>query len=136
MAVQDAGLGKGPDGDSMKDQTSYNARSGAAKKTQTSFDVAHGMKDMTKASGAVAGIGPDNPGDGPDASSPNPLDPSPSRAKEYGPPLKSSWDMKDANGDGVDTNIGGKVLGEAILSGSAKLPEGESYSTDSPKRPD
>ena len=61
----------------MSDQTSYDARSGAGKRPQTSFPDKWGMKDMTEFSGA----GPSDPGTGPDASSPNPLDPEP-RVKE------------------------------------------------------
>lgn len=125
MAQQGSGLGKGPD-PAMKDQTSYNARSGAAKRTQTSFGVHPGMTDNQR---AQAGISPANPGSGPDASSPNPTANGPTRG-----PVKASWDMKDANGKGVDNNIGGKVLGEAILSGAAKLPASESYSTGRPSR--
>lgn len=130
MAQQGSGLGKGPDPD-MKDQTSYNARNGAAKKVQTNFAVHPGMTDNQR---AQAGISPSDPGTGPDASSPNPLANAPTKGGEDGTPLKASWDMKDANGKGVDNSIGGKVLGEAILSGAGKLPSGESYSTSNPKR--
>lgn len=126
MAQQGSGLGKGPDPD-MKDQTSFNARNGAAKKTQKAFDVHPGMTDNQR---AQVGVSPANPGTGPDASSPNPLANAPSKG-----PVKASWDMKDANGKGVDSNIGGKVLGEAILSGAAKIPAGESYATGGPGKP-
>src|ERR1035437_4216519 len=73
MAVQNAGLGKGPDG-SRVDQTSGDmARGGAAKHPQTTFKNSWGMKDMT----SLSGISPANPGTGPDASDANPLYPSP-----------------------------------------------------------
>lgn len=131
MANQGSGLGKGLGG-IMKDPTSFNARDGAAKKPQTSFDVHPGMTDNQR---KQAGISPDNPGTGPDASSPNPLANAPQSGGEDGTPLKASWDMKDANGKGVDNAIGGKVLGEAILSGASKLPASESYSTGGPGKP-
>lgn len=115
MAQQGSGLGKGPDGDSMQDQTSYNARSGAAKHVQTSFPIHPGMTDQQK---ALAGAYPANPGSGPDAAPPSPTGSPVSESK----PLAASWGMKDANGKGVDSNLGGRVLGEAILSGSAHLP--------------
>lgn len=129
MAVQGSGLGKGPDGGAFKDQTSTNvARDGAAKRPQTSFDTKWGMKDMTSFS-----AGPKMPGTGPDASSPNPLDPQP-KDKDAQSSFNASWNMKDANGQGVDKNIGGRVIGEAILSGSAKLPASETYSNAGPVR--
>lgn len=133
MANQGSGLGKGPDGDVMKDQTSFNARNGAAKKPQTSFPVHPGMTDQQR---ALAGVSPSNPGDGPVADGPKAFDPlsAAERGKSVQEVTKASWDMKGADGKGLDNNIGGKVLGEAILSGSAKLPTDESYSTASPKR--
>lgn len=130
MANQGSGLGKGPDGDVMQDQTSFNARNGAAKKPQTNFPVHPGMTDQQR---AMAGVSPADAGSGKDAAAPNPLDPS-DRGKSVQRDVKASWDMKGADGKGLDSNIGGKVLGEAILSGSAKLPTDESYSTGSPKR--
>ena len=85
MAVQGSGLGKGPD-PAMKDQTSYNARSGAAKKPQTDFPVHPGMTDQQK---AMAGVSPASPGSGPDASGPSPLDPTKvhdeERVRDYPP---------------------------------------------------
>jgi hypothetical protein len=95
----------------MKDQTDSNiARSGAAKRVQTKFPVKDGMKDMTTMS-----AGPKNPGSGPDASSPNPLDPEPQAKTLRRQPqvLKSSWGMKGAGGKAIDTDIGPKVLAEA-----------------------
>lgn len=96
----------------MKDQTDSNvARSGAAKRPQTKFPVKEGMKDQT----AFSGAGPKMPGSGPDASSPNPLDPSPTQKVLRRQPqvLKSTWGMKGASGKGIDTEIGPKVLSEA-----------------------
>lgn len=137
MANQGSGLGKGPDGDTFKDQSSFNARDGAAKKPQTSFSIHPGMTDQQR---AMAGVSPVNPGDGPVADGPKAYDPlSPAdrgKTLRRQPPadgMRASWDMKGADGKGLDTSIGGRVLGEAILSGSAKLPSGESYSTGSPK---
>ena len=98
----------------MTDQTSSNiARDGAAKSPQTSFPVKDGMKDMT----AFSGAGPSNPGTGPDASSPNPLDPEP-RAKtlhSQGSQLEAAWNQKDGDGDGLDLGLGEKVMDEAQL---------------------
>lgn len=131
MANQSAGLGKGPD-PAMQDQTSTNiARSGAAKKPQTNFPVHGGMTDQQR---AMAGVSPANAGSGPVADGPNPME-STVVGKRIEPVTKTSWDMKDAYGKGLDTSIGGKVLGEAILSGSAKLPASESYSTGGPGKP-
>lgn len=126
MAQQGSGLGKGPDGSDMTDPTGYNARSGAAKQTQKTFEQSWGMKDMTK----LSGIAPSDPGTGPVANSPNPLDGIPIR-NEDGDPPKTSWGMKGT----VDHALGGRVLGEAILSGAATLPSGESYSKSGPGKP-
>lgn len=135
MAQQGSGLGKGPDGNDMTEQQHYDARSGAAKKAQTSFPVHPGMADRTSFSGA----GPSSPGSGPDAGAPEPMDggiPGPNRGKTLRrtpnpATARTSWDMKGAapnmspsqqTGKTLDTGIGGRVLGEAILSGSTKLP--------------
>ena len=110
----------------MSDQTSGNlAREGAAKRPQTSFPVKGGMKDQTDASKlrgiaeVVTDRGTREIGTGfnygPDASSPNPLDPSP-KVKKFGD-VKVKWDMKDGMGDGLNTEIGGQVLSEAALLG-------------------
>src|ERR1035437_1935952 len=121
MAVQNAGLGKGPDG-SRVDQTSGDmARGGAAKHPQTTFKNSWGMKDMT----SLSGISPANPGTGPDASDPNPLSPEPRTKLLTRQPdvLKvNPGTPVDGDGDGLDTEIGGRVIGEAILSGSTALP--------------
>lgn len=147
MAVKGSGLGKGPD-PAMVDQAHYDARSGAAKRAQTSFPIHPGMTDRIKGPQA----GPSSPGSGPDASSSNPLDPETAAQRgkrlrrqpgamlpgggswEPGT-LKSSWGMTDANGKGVDNSIGGKVLSEAILSGSTTLPASVSTKTGSGKAP-
>ena len=123
MAQQGSGLGAGPD-PKMEDRvtsTPNDPRSGSAKKTQNSFPDKWGMKDMT----AMSGVGPGNPGSGPDASSPNPLDPEPLAKMLHRQPqvLKANPGTPvDGDGDGLDQDIGGKVIGEAILSGSTALP--------------
>jgi hypothetical protein len=112
-----------------------NPRSGAAKKAQTDFPTKWGHRDMNVESGNTAGLAPGGkigPNDAtgalagaPDASSPNPLDPEPrgkTLRRQPGAEIKTPWGMTDANGKGVDPNAAGKVLGEAILSGSTKLP--------------
>lgn len=124
MAEQNSGLGKGPDGPRV-DQTSGDmARGGAAKSPQTSFKDTWGMKDMTTLS-----AGPANPGSGPDASSPNPLGPEPLAKTLRRQPLvlkANPGTPIDGDGDGLDPDIGGKVIGEAILSGSTALPSSPS----------
>ena len=122
MAEQNSGLGKGPDGPRV-DQTPGNmARDGGvAKHPQTSFKDTWGMKDMT----SMSGISPAVPGTGPDASSPNPLDPEPQSKLLRRQPtdLKANPGTPvDGDGDGLDYGLGGKVLGEAILSGSTAFP--------------
>lgn len=88
----------------MKDQTSSNiARDGAAKRPQTSFATHSGMKDMT----ALSGIGPRNPGVGPDASSPNVLGGAP---KIVSTEFKPAMGMKGSHSH----EQGRKVLAEAI----------------------
>jgi len=72
----------------MQDQTDSNiARSGAAKKPQTSFPTTHSMRSRI---GEVAGVKGD--GSGPDASSPNPLDPT-SKGKST-PAIGVKWGME------------------------------------------
>lgn len=89
----------------MKDCTNTNiARDGAPKsRTQTSFPVHGGMKDMT----ALSGIGPRNPGVGPDASSPNVLGGAP---KIVATEFKPAMGMKGSHSH----EQGRKVLAEAI----------------------
>jgi hypothetical protein len=137
MAVQGSGLGKGPD-PAMVDQTHYDARSGAAKRTQTSFPVKEGMKDQTQYSRVGPGMSPGgepNPAYhfGPDAGSANPSGPASPADSET---VKASWDMKGGMGQGVDPDIAGKVLGEAILSGASRLPAATSEQSGAgPKQP-
>jgi hypothetical protein len=127
----------------MVEQTHFDARSGAPKKALASFDTKWGMRDMNAPSGVTSAIGPVHPGVGPDASAADVLDPeSPAqrgKALKRQPgalipgeggngatfmpgTLKPSWGLKGGMGQTVDNNIGGQVLGEAILSGSTKLP--------------
>jgi hypothetical protein len=141
----------------MVDQTKYDARSGAAKKPQTSFPVKDGMKDQNAPSGVTSSVGPIHPGVGPDASAADVMDPeSPSqrgktlkrqpgaliqgadgKSATFTPgTLKASWGAKGGMGQDVDNAIGGKVLNEAILSGSTKLPSATSEASGSgPKDP-
>jgi hypothetical protein len=109
------------------DQTQFDARSGAAKHPQTSFAVKDGMKDQNAPSGVTSAISPVHPGVGPDASAADVLDPqTPAergrKLRRQPAVLEPKWGAKGGDGQGVDNNIGGKVLGEAILSGSSKLP--------------
>lgn len=88
----------------MKDHTSTNiARDGAPKsRIQTSFPVHSGMKDMT----ALSGIGPRNPGVGPDASSPNVLGGAPKIvATRFAPAMGMKGSHSHEQGD--------KILAEA-----------------------
>lgn len=97
----------------MVDQTSSNiARDGAAKRPQTNFPIKSGMKDQTA---ILSGVSPANPGMGPDASSGNPMDPSP-RAKKFGE-VKTKWGMRDPNGQSINGNLGHQVLAEASALG-------------------
>lgn len=161
MAVQGSGLGKGPDDGAFTEQTKYDARKGAAKRAQTSFPTKWGMSDQTKLSGIAPSesVGANNASGAlsgpPDASSPNPLDPEPrvKNLKRQPQVLQPTWqskgaapDMspsqktgKDVHGMPPGTSLGssptaGKVLGEAVLSGSTSLPKGESYSNSGPVR--
>lgn len=127
MAVKGSGTSPMKDNPDppMVEQTHYDARSGAPKKAQTAFPVKWTMRDMNKESGVTAGLAPGETG--PDASSPNPLDPeTPAQRgktlKRQPSPLKPSWGMRGGMGQTVDPDIAGKVLGEAILSGATKLP--------------
>ena len=111
------------------DQTKFDARNGAPKHPQTSFAVKEGMKDQNAPSGVTSAISPIHPGAGPDASAADVLDPeTPAqrgktlRRQPGEGQLMAKWDMKGGDGQGVDNNMAGKVLGEAILSGASKLP--------------
>lgn len=129
----------------MVDQTSQAgrnlARDGAPKKPLTDFDTKWGMKDQNKPSGVTSAIAPIHPGVGPDASAADVMDPETpaQRGKvlrrqpggvgaktsngDWVPgKLNAAWGMKGGNGQGVDNDMSGRVLGEAILSGSTKLP--------------
>lgn len=138
MAVKGSGTGTaGPDNGALVDQTHYDARKGAAKKPLTSFETKWGMKDQNSPSGVTSVIAPIHPGVGPDASAADVMDPETpaQRGKvnrrqvsaqtsngDWVPgKLASSWGMKGGNGQGVDNDMSGKVLGEAILSGSTRL---------------
>lgn len=88
----------------MKDRIGSNiARDGAAKRPQTSFATCKGMKDMT----AFSGIGPGNPGVGPDASSPNVTGGAP---KIVATQFKPAMGMQGSHSH----KQGRKVLAEAI----------------------
>lgn len=90
----------------MKDQTDSNiARSGAAKRPQTSFPTTHGMRSRI---GEVAGVKGD--GSGPDASSPNPLDPT-TKGKST-PTPSQAWGMEKSPTT-HSPQLGSKVLSEA-----------------------
>jgi hypothetical protein len=94
----------------MVDQTNTNvARDGAAKKVQTKFAVKDGMKDMTE--GSKLSASPAHPEWGPDASSPDVLDPS-KGIKKFAD-CKASWGMMDANKQSVNGDLGRAVLSEA-----------------------
>ena len=109
------------------DQTSFDARNGAPKHPQTSFPVKEGMKDQNAPSGVTSAIDPIHPGVGPDASAADVMDPeTPAQRgktlRRQPTTLEAKWGAKGGDGQGVDNDIGGKVLGEAILSGATKLP--------------
>lgn len=110
MAVKGSGTVAKTIDPPMKDQTSSNiARDGAAKKVQDKFAVHPGMKSRI----AYKGAAPSNPGSGPDASSPNVMDPEPS-TKKYAKPA-NAWGMLDANKQSVNHDLGQAVLDEAKL---------------------
>jgi hypothetical protein len=112
MAVQGSGTVKQTIDPPMQDRTNSNcARDGAAKKPQTNFPVHPGMKSRI----AYRGAGPENPGTGPDAGSPNVMDPSP-KLKKFGP-VGTKWGMTDPNGQSVNNELGQKVLAEGKLTG-------------------
>lgn len=93
----------------MSDQTSTNvARDGAPKKIQTKFPVKEGMCNRVA---QLSGIGPANPGVGPDADPANPLSPQAKSKKSH--EVKAAWGQKDANGQSVNGNLGTAILAEA-----------------------
>src|SRR5674476_774203 len=110
------------------DQTHYDARGGGVPKhPQTSFAIHEGMKDQNAPSGVTSAVSPIHPGVGPDASMADVLDPYTSaergRVLRRQPVvLETKWGAKGGDGQSLDPNLGGKVLGEAILSGASKLP--------------
>jgi hypothetical protein len=105
--------------DRISQGPAVDPRAGKAKRTQTSFPIKEGMKDQTEAS-KLRGISPSSPGfsHAPDASSGNPLDPSPTEKilRRQTSQLKASWGMLDANGQSVNG-----VLGKAILDEAGRL---------------
>jgi hypothetical protein len=111
----------------MVDQTHYDARSGAAKKAQTAFPDKWGMTDQNAPSGVTSSVSPIHPGAGPDASAADVMDPeTPAQRgktlRRQPTVLEAKWDMKGGDGQGLSQDLGGKVLGEAILSGSTVIP--------------
>ena len=132
----------------MVDQTKYDARSGAGKRTQTTYPTKWGMHDMNPEVGVTAGLNSmtgvwSHP---PDASSPNVMDPEPKskNLRRQAQILATTHGMKGAspdmspsqsNGNTLDANVGGKVIGEAILSGSTKLPAATTEKTDTGRAP-
>lgn len=137
MAVQGSGLGAGPD-PAMVDLTHYDARKGAPKNTQKSFPVKDSMKDQNAPSGVTSAISPIHPGVGPDASAADVMDPE--SGAERGKSLKrqsgvlqSAWGIAgDPQRGSLNPNLAGKVLGQAILSGSTKLPAANSATGPAP----
>lgn len=110
-------MSKAPDKPGMVDQTNSNmARVGAPKRTQTSFELRTGMKDMTDDK-QLKGTSPSSPGFGgaPDASSPNPLDPSPADKVLGTGAIKLAWGMRDAMGDSI--NGSGPDMASTVLKG-------------------
>lgn len=112
MAVQGSGVVRETIDPPMKDQTSTNmAREGAAKRPQKSFPVKAGMRSRI---GELFASEPGAKGTGPDASAPNPLDPSPSYKKFPKAPV--AWGMKDPMGQSIN-DVGPAVLDEGRLTG-------------------
>lgn len=94
-------------------------RSTVAKRSSDPVAITHGMHERTNTS---IGAPPRN-NNPPDASSPLPTDPE----KQHGdkrlpiPPLHSAFKSDPQRGS-YDPASSGKVTGEAIISGSSKLP--------------
>ncbi len=98
----------------MKDRIDSNiARDGAAKRTQTSFPVKSGMRSRIT---ELSGVSPANPGTGPDASSGNPMDPSP-KDKKFSPAPTKPGMRSRTTGGGVDHALGSAVLKDATSLG-------------------
>lgn len=97
----------------MKDQTSTNiARDGAAKRPQKAFATKGGMRSRVgEVDLGTRSYGSTN---APDASSPNPLDPT-SKGKSFGT-VSTKWGMKDPMGSSINGN-GPAVLNEGALTG-------------------
>lgn len=96
----------------MQDRIDSNiARDGAAKKVQAKSPLHSAMKEQQDYRDATHGVS----GSGPDASSPNPL------AKEAiskgFKDAPTAWNMRDANGQSVNHELGHAVLKEAALTG-------------------
>ena len=154
MAVKGSGIGSGPD-PKMVDQTHYDARKGAAKKPHTTFADSVGHEGSEQAPPASQrAVAPIHPGVGPDARAADVMDPETpaergrtlrrqpggagaqtSNGSWVPGKLQSAWGMKGGDGQGVDNDMSGKVLGEAILSGSTKLPAAVDLKTDSGAAP-
>lgn len=120
MAVQGSGVVGSTIDPAMQSRISFDARSGAAKRTQTNFPTHPGMENQT----SMSGVGPDNPGSGPDGSAANPMQSEPRvRPLRKQPDVPTaSWNMTDANGNGVDPTMAGRVLGDAILKDAGRIP--------------
>jgi hypothetical protein len=115
MAVKGSGVVASTIDPQMKTPEStspIDPRAGRAKRTQTKYPDHPGMRSRIGEVSGIVGHGPDG---APDASSPNPLDPSPTDKILRRQPqvLKSSWGMKDANGQSINGNLGHEVLTEA-----------------------
>lgn len=121
MAVKGSGVvGQTIDPKMVTTETTspIDPRNGAAKRTATSFATKPGMRSRI---GDVSGVVGHGPNGAPDASSSNPLDPSPTDKILRRQPqvLKSSWGMLDANKQSVNGELGKAVLAEAGRLGRA-----------------
>jgi hypothetical protein len=95
--------------ETMKDLTDSDvARNGAAKRPQKSFPVKDGMKNSQSFDAGAPGT------TGPDAGSPNPLDPT-KVGKKVQTTFPAKWGMKDGHGNPLDSDQGKAVLAEASL---------------------
>ena len=151
MAVQNSGTksrSNNPDPPMVDQSRGYDARSGAPKRVQANVATKWGMHDKNPEVGVTAGLNPMTGvwADPPDASSPNVMDPEPKgkNLRRQAQILQTTHGMRGASdgmtpsqsdGNTLEANIGGKVLGEAILSGSTNLPKATAENTDSGKSP-